>query len=204
MGGLSDKIKIVYLTAVIVFSLGVFTYLLDYWGIINMEEYLPFLTEEADPAPFENDSVTELERQALDKERARIEEERIKLEEERLALQEKQSELERKQQELQERMRGVEAQQKALVEDARAQQDRQRMITAMAQRMSNMPPREAVGIAAGWSNTDLVDVFLQMERSAEDAGTTSIVPFLLTLLPKDRAAMITTLMMDERARSLPE
>ncbi|MBX7058405.1 MAG: hypothetical protein K1X75_10105 [Leptospirales bacterium] len=204
MGGLSDKVKIVYLTAVILFSMGVFAYLLDTWGIINLEEYLPGMSETADQVSFEEDSVSELDRQQLDKERARIEEERIKLEEERLALQEKQAELDRKQQELQERVRGVEAQQKALQEDAVAQQDRKRMIAQMADRMGNMPPPQAVAIVAGWSNTDLVDVFLEMERSAADAGRTSLVPYLLTLLPKERAAMITTLMMDERARSLPE
>ncbi len=204
MGGLSDKIKIVYLSLVILFSLGVFVFLLDSWGIVNMEEYLPALSEAAPLSPETDDSPSAFEWQQLEKERNRIEEERLKLEEERVKLAEAQAELDRKRDDLRERESGLVSQQKALADREKERQERSRMIRDMADRMSNMPPQDAVAIAAGWSNSDLVDVFREMEVSSADAGRASIVPYLMTLLPRDRAALITTLMMDAEANRLPE
>ena len=81
--------------------------------------------------------------------------------------------------------------------------DLQNMIANMANRLTSMPPQAAVSIAAGWSNSDLVAVFRQMEEEARIAGRASIVPYLLTLMPAERAATITTLMMDADAEQLP-
>ena len=158
MGGLSDKVKIVYLLFVIFFAIGVLLYLLDTWGVIEMEEYLPFVAEEAPVVPQEDDSPTALEWERLKKEEDRLEEERLKLEEERLRLQDALKELESAQE-------GITARETAY--------------------------------------QDLVAVLLQMEDNAAQAGQQSIVPFLMTLLPRDRAALISTLMMDEEASRLP-
>jgi len=81
---------------------------------------------------------------------------------------------------------------------------RELLIRNMANRLGSMPPDNAVAIVAGWSNSDLVDVFKQMEKNAADAGQTSIVPFLITKLPGARAQVITNIMMDSEATKLPK
>lgn len=204
MGNFSDKIKIVYLTFVIFFALGVLAYLLDTWGVINMEEYLPFLAEESPIVAEESDNPTLLEWERLEKEEQRIEAERIKLEEERLKLEEMLAAVKAKEDELTTREQGLSAEKAQIADDEAAKFQRDEMIATMATRMTNMPPQDAVAIMAGFSNTDLVDVLLKMEDNAVQAGQQSIVPFIMTLLPRDRAALIGTLMMDEEARRLPK
>jgi flagellar protein FlbB len=203
MGNFSDKVKIVYLTFVIFFALGVLAYLLDTWGVINMEEYIPFLEEESPLVAEDADEPGLLEWERLEKEQIRIEEERIKLEEERLKLEETLAAIKAKEEELVTRERGVSEEKQQIAEGQAARFQRQEMIRDMATRMTNMPPQDAVAIMAGFSNTDLVDVLLQMEANAVQGGGQSIVPFLMTLLPRDRAALLGTLMMDEEARRLP-
>ena len=203
MGNFSDKIKIVYLTFVIFFALGVLVYLLDTWGVINMEEYIPFLSEESPLVAEDADEPGLLEWERLEKEQTRIEEERIKLEEERLKLEETLAQIKAREEELGNRERGVKEEKQQIAEAQAARFQRQEMIRNMATRMTNMPPADAVAIMAGFSNTDLVDVLLQMEANAVQGGGQSIVPYLMTLLPRDRAALIGTLMMDEEARRLP-
>lgn len=204
MGNLSDKFKIGYLSMVILFALGVLVYLLDTWGVINLEEYVPLLADEAPVVPESTDDPTLLEWERLEKEEARIEEERLKLEEERLKLKDMLTDIEAKESELAGRESSLTEARTQFTEEQQAQFQRNQMIADMATRMTNMPPRDAVGIMAGFSNTDLVDVLLKMEENAVLAGQQSIVPFLMTLLPRDRAALVGTLMMDEQARRLPE
>ncbi|MCB1315385.1 MAG: DUF4200 domain-containing protein [Leptospiraceae bacterium] len=203
MGNLSDKVKIVYLIMVIVFAMGVFVYLLDSWGIINMEEYIPFLEEESAIVATDDDNPTELEWEKIRKEREKIEEERIALEEHRAEIEELKANLDAREQELTQREKGLEEERERFEASKVEYADRERMIQNMADRITNMPPEDAVAIAGGWSNADLVDVFRQMEADAAEAGTQSIVPYLLTLMPRDRAAVITTLMMDAEATRLP-
>ncbi len=199
----SDKVKIAYLTLVILFSIGVFFYLLDTWGIIRLQEYLPFISEEAPIVAIDDDSPTELELERLAKEQDRLEEEKLKLQETAATLEMEKQELQQKLQELEDQKKGL-TEEKTRLEQVRQEQiNRDKMIMDMAGRIGAMPPDDAVAIVAGWSNSDLVDVFIQMEKNAEEEGQQSIVPFLITKLPRDRAAIITSLMMDEKAGLLP-
>ncbi len=204
MNRFSDKIKIIYLSLVILFSLGVFVYLLDTWGIIRLEEFMPLLSRTPPVVAQDQDSPTELELERINKEREKLEDRERELKELESSLKEQKAELEMKLQEIEELKKGVAEEKSRIAEEKQAQAERSVMIQNMAGRLGAMPPDDAVSIARGWSNTDLVDVFLQMERDAEEAGRPSIVPFLLTKLPRERASIITTLMMDEEARRLPK
>lgn len=199
----SDRLKIAYLILVIFFAIGVFVYLLDVWGIIKLEEHIPFLKEEPPIVAVDHDSPTELEKERLKKEEERLAEQELKLKELELDLESRTQDLETKQKEIEELKKSLDSE-RARLEEAKAEDaERDTMISDMANRLGAMPPDDAVAIVDGWSNTDLVDVFLEMERKAQDEGRQSIVPFLITKLPRDRAAIITSLMMDEEARRLP-
>lgn len=204
MGNLSAKVKIFYLIMVILFSFGVFIYLLDTWGVIRLEEKLPFLAQDPPVSPLSEDSPTQLEIERIEKMQAKLEEEELRIQELQAKLKEEQQKLQEQKEELEQTREGIELQQKQIEQAEAQKQERQAIVREMANRIYNMPPDDSVAILAGWSNTDVVDVFLQMEETAEEEGRQSIVPFLLTKMPKDRAAIITTLMMDDMARSMSD
>ncbi|MBU41649.1 MAG: hypothetical protein CMN76_00400 [Spirochaetaceae bacterium] len=203
MSRFSAKVRIVYLTLVILFTGGVFVYLLDTWGVIRLEEKLPFLASDPPKAPLSEDSQTLLDREALEKQEERLKEKELELQEMEQNLKDRQEALQQEQQKLEEARNGLKEARKQLKEETEATRTRKQKIEQMAERLGAMPPDDAVAIVRGWSNVDVVDVFVQMERNAEEAGEQSIVPFLITKLPRERASLITTLMMDAVAERMP-
>ncbi|MDH5655932.1 MAG: hypothetical protein OEZ34_08490 [Spirochaetia bacterium] len=198
MNNLSDKVKIVYLSLVVLFSMGVFIYFLDAWNIIRLHEYLPFLDKEPPIVEIDEDNPTELELQKIRKDQERLIEEEIRLKELSEKLEGEKAEMEQKLEEIQEMKQGLEEQVAMLEQTKVKEKNREKKVKAMAQRIYSMPPDDSVAIVAGWSNTDLVEVFVQMEKDAQQEGRQSIVPYLMTKLPRDRAAVITSLMLDEK------
>ena len=203
MSRFSAKVRIVYLTLVILFTGGVFVYLLDTWGVIRLEEKLPFLASDPPKAPLSEDSQTLLDREALEKQEERLKEKELELQEMEQNLKDRQEALQQEQQKLEEARNGLKEARKQLKEETEATRTRKQKIEQMAERLGAMPPDDAVAIVRGWTNVDVVDVFVQMERNAEEAGEQSIVPFLITKLPRERASLITTLMMDAVAERMP-
>ena len=197
---ISEKAKIAYLGLLILFCFGIFVYLLDSWQIINLENYLPALSEEAHLLAEEEDAPSELEWRRLEKEQKRLEEERLDLEEELSQLRKEKEKISEKETELEEKLESFDKEKQAFLETQDAYKDRQKNIRDMATRLQAMPPQDAVEIIANWSNAELLPVLLQMERNAELEGNQSIVPYLLTLMPRERSALVMSLMIDERAR----
>ena len=203
MGRFSEKIKIAYLTLVILFSLGVVVYLMDTWGVIRLEETFPFLKKEPPKIARSHDSPTLLERERLRKEKERLEELALKQKEEAKKLEEEKRELQKLKERLETVKKGLEEEKKNIAAVQRKERERLKLIERMAARLGSMPPEQAVALAIGWSNVDVVAVFEQMEKTARQAGRPSIVPFLLTRMPRERARVITALMMDSEAGRLP-
>ncbi|MCB1306423.1 MAG: hypothetical protein KDK37_19170 [Leptospiraceae bacterium] len=203
MSRFSAKVRIAYLTLVILFTAGVFLYLLDTWGVIRLEEKLPFLASDPPQVPLTEDSQTLIDKEALEKEQERLKEKELELKEMEAKLTGQKDQLEQQQQKLEEAREGLKEARAQLERETKARESRDKKIKQMAERLGAMPPNDAVAIVQGWSNVDVVDVFVQMEKNAQANGEQSIVPFLLTKLPRDRAALITTLMMDAVAERLP-
>lgn len=204
MGRFSDRIRIIYLSLVLLFTFGVFFYLLDTWGVIRLENTLPFLRKSPPVVSESADSPTELEIEKLKKQEEKLKEEELRLKEEAAKVETDKTELAKKLEELELARKGLDEEKKKLEERRVQDAKRSRMIKDMAGRLLAMPPDDAVAIVNGWSNPDLVEVFLQMEKDAAASGQSSIVPYLLTKMPRDRASVITTLMMDEESRRLPQ
>ncbi len=198
MDTVSDKIKIFYLSFVILTSMGIFLYLLDSWNIIQLEKYIPFLSKEAPLAKGRTDTPSELEWEELKKQKRLAEEKKIFLQEELTALEEEKENLQEKEDLLEKNMENLNQEKEAFQKSKSAYLNRMKMVHDMAERLRSMPPQEVVEIVDSWSNSDLVEVFLEMDQNATREGHQSIVPFLLTLLPRERAALLTTLMMDHQ------
>ncbi|MCB1170584.1 MAG: hypothetical protein KDK25_09635, partial [Leptospiraceae bacterium] len=142
-------------------------------------------------------------KEALEKQEEKLKEKELELQELEQTLKERQGDLKQEQQKLEEARSGLKEARAQLEREAEARETRKQKIQQMAERLGAMPPDDAVAIVRGWSNVDVVDVFVQMEKNAEEAGEQSIVPFLITKLPRERASLITTLMMDAVAERLP-
>lgn len=200
---MSPKFKILYLTLLIFFSLGVFLFLLDTWNVIHLRRMMPFLKKDAPIVSDETDNITLLEEERRHKEEERLAELELKLNEMKARLEDEKVDVEGKRKEYEELKRGLEEEKKRFQDSRASDARKEKTIAEMARRLNDMPPTDAVEILAGWTDADIVDVFLRMEKMAEAEGTKSIVPYLLTKMPRDRAALITTLMMDEHARAKP-
>lgn len=204
MNRLSEKIKIAYLSLVILFSLGVFVYLLDTWHIISLKEMIPFLKKEPPVVPESDDDPFRIREGELQKEEERLQELEIQLREKEAKVGEDASNVKKQLEEIEQLRKGLADERKRLESEKQAAFERKKTVKEMAGRILNMPPDDAVAILANWKNSDVVDVFLQMERDAEAEGRQSIVPYLMTKIPRERAGVITSLMMDEQARLSPE
>lgn len=201
MNKFSDKIKIIYLSIVIIFSLFFIAYLMDSWGMIRLQNYLPFLKNEPPVVDVMEDSETEIALEKLRKEQEKLKDEEIRLQEIADHQTEEKKDIEEKLAEIKEMQKGLEEQKAAIEKEKSSENNRSKKIKDMAKRIYSMPPDDSVAIVAGWSNSDLVDVFIQMEKDAASEGRQSIVPYLMTKMPRDRAAVITSLMLDEHSTS---
>ena len=65
--------------------------------------------------------------------------------------------------------------------------------------LTNMPPADAVEIMVNYRDPLLLDVLLMTDELAEAGGQASLVPFWLSQMPADRAAII-----GEKLEMLPE
>ena len=194
----SNKVKIFYLLIVIFFCLGSFLYLLYSWGILNLADYIPGLNKEAPLVAQDHDAPDDLEWERLKKEQERISEQRLNLEKEFNELHKEKENLGSREEALQQKIDSLEKERNTFIEAQNSRKDYKQNIRDMASRLQSMPPQEVVDIVANWSNSDLLTVFLQMERNANEQGNQSIVPYLLTLMPRARAALLMSLMIDEK------
>jgi flagellar protein FlbB len=97
-------------------------------------------------------------------------------------------EIEQKAQELEERQKTLDERENSLratVEDA---ENKDRNIEQNARNLNGMPPERAVGIMSAMDDQDVIDVLRKSEELAQAAGSTSLVPYWLSLMDPKRAA----------------
>lgn len=98
------------------------------------------------------------------------------------------------------------AKEEALVERENSVNDRLRQVeneraavVKLSTYLTNQPPEDAVAIMVGYSDQLLLSVLLVTDELADQADRQSLVPYWLSLMPADRAAII-----GERLALLPE
>ena len=193
---LSYRTRIFYLLILILFSLSIFAYLLDSWQVINLEEYLPGLSKQA---PLVSDAKlipSDIDWARLEKEQKNLDERKLKIEEENTQLNIEKEKLNKREEVLAKKLEGLVAQQELFEQSKQEYYKQDQNIKDLANRIQFMPPEDAVEIIANWSNSNLVRVLLQMDKNAKASGKKSIVSYLLTLLPRERAGLIMTMMLD--------
>ena len=106
------------------------------------------------------------------------------------ALDTRQKQLDQLGQDLNDRQAAIDAQQKALNDAQKAIEDRRVNLDQNAIYLTSMAPSNAVAILAKQDDQYVIDTFRTVETQAKRAGTDSLVPIWLSLMPPDRAATL--------------
>ncbi|EMP01628.1 periplasmic-type flagellar collar protein FlbB [Leptospira santarosai] len=191
MASLSDKARAIYLVLLILFLLGIGFFVFDYFQIINATELLPFLRKEPALVNQDNESPTELQKLEFSKAQERLAEEFDELEKRKTELLTEKGKLDAEMEKLEEMRKGLVTKEKEMKSADSEKNSRQKLVKVLADKVGNMPPDSAVGMLVNWPDGDIIDVFIQMDKDAEDDGRPTITTYLLTLFPADRRAMIT-------------
>jgi len=105
-------------------------------------------------------------------------------------IQNRRGQIEQMAQELEERQKALDEREisfNALLSDAEI---KDRTVERNAINLTSMPPERAVGILAAMDDQDVIDVLRKTDQLAEAGGSTSIVPYWLSLMDSQRAAEI--------------
>ena len=97
-------------------------------------------------------------------------------------------EIEQMAQELEERQKALDEREISLRDQAADAENKDRNIEENARILVGMPPERAVGIMSNMDDQDVIDVLRKTEELARAEGTSSIVPYWLSLMDPKRAA----------------
>jgi len=97
-------------------------------------------------------------------------------------------EIEQKAQELEQRQKELDEREDSLRRQREDAENRDRNIEQNARNLNGMPPERAVGIMSAMDDQDVIDVLRKSEELAQAAGSTSLVPYWLSLMDPKRAA----------------
>jgi flagellar protein FlbB len=131
-----------------------------------------------------------LDRERLAKQQDALVLTRQELDSREAALVAKEKQLDQLGQDLNDRQAALDAQQKALNDARKAIEDRRVNLDQNAVYLTSMAPANAVAILAKQDDQYVIDTFRTVEAQARKAGTDSLVPIWLSLMPADRAATL--------------
>jgi len=131
-----------------------------------------------------------LDRERLSKQQDAITQRQQDLDTRDAALTQKEKELNQLGQDLNDRQTALEAQQKALNDVQKAIEDRRVNLQQNATYLTSMPPASAIAILANQDDQFVIDTLRIVEAQAQAAGTNSVVPVWLRLMPADRVATL--------------
>jgi len=191
----SEKMKIIYLIIMIFFITASGIMWLDYIGLIDLAARMssfkgkPELVINA-----AGDEPSLVEREKLKKAQQALSGREEELNKREAVLKEKENELITEQEKLAEQKKGLDLEQKKFAEKKNEHAGYEKNIKVLADKIANMPPEESVKIMTGWDDPIIIDVLRQMDVDANTAGSSSITSYLITLMPKERASRIMSLM----------
>jgi flagellar protein FlbB len=100
----------------------------------------------------------------------------------REALDVRYGEIEQMAQELEERQKALDDRENSLTQKEKDTENKERNVEANARNLMNMLPDRAVGIMSEMDDQLVIDVLRKTEELAQEAGTTSLVPYWLQLM----------------------
>ncbi len=203
MGTLADKARVLYLLLLIFFLLTVGFFIFDYYGLIDADEIFPALAKKPSLVNWDKESPTEVEKLEYKKARERLDEELAEIEKIRQSLDEDKEKMQSENEKLTEMKKSIQEKEKQMALSKKDKESREAKVKVLANKIANMPPEKARDLLVNWPDQDIIDVLKQMDKDAEEEGTSSITTYLLTLFDKQRAAVITNKWLDHEADRIP-
>ncbi|MCE9502031.1 MAG: flagellar protein FlbB [Leptospira sp.] len=204
MGGITDKARAFYLVVLIAFLIAIGFFIFDYYQIIDADEIFPFLSKKPAIVNHDSESPTEIEKLKFRKDQERLAEEREEVEKLRLSLDSDKEKLEAESEKLEAIKKGIKIKEKEISDKLSQDNNRKNKIKVLANKIANMPPDSAVSMLRNWPDQDIIDVFKQMDKDAEEDGRSTITTYLLTLFSPERRSVITNKWLDSDADKVPD
>ncbi|MCG6139671.1 flagellar protein FlbB [Leptospira bourretii] len=203
MASVTDSTRSFFLIVLIFFLIAIGFFVFDYFQVINAEDYLPFLKKQAGLVNQDLLSPTELEKLEMEKAKERLIADREELEQMKRELEEKSSSLHADKERLEELKEGIQRKEKEMADKQKKDNARAEKVKVLANKVANMPPESARDMLINWPDYDIIEVFEQMDRDAEEEGRQTITTYLLTLFPAERRSVISNKWLDAGAKNVP-
>ncbi|NBU96692.1 MAG: flagellar protein FlbB [Spirochaetia bacterium] len=204
MSTLTDKTRAFYLLLLIFFLLAIGFFVFDYYKLIDADEMLPFLAKKPATVNWDQESPTEVEKLEIEKAKERLQEEMAEIEKIRAELQLQKEKLESDTQNLEEVRKGIKEKERQIIARQKEEENRQNKLKVLANKVGNMRPMDAVGMLENWPDQDIIDVFKQMDKDAEEEGKPTITNYLLSLFEAKRRSVIANKWLDSEADKVPD
>ena len=188
-------IKVAVLLLINIAIAGSTLYFLDYMRVINVLSIANQITKKDISAPLRVEDTLLLEKEELNKKWELLTIKEIELSNQDLTLIASNLSLVTEKTKLQDEREAFLNEQMLVDLEKQEQNTYDIKITDVATQISGMPPQTAAELLNLQDDLQVVDVFKKMEEIAVAAGQASTVPFLLTLLEREKAARIQTLML---------
>ena len=201
---MTDKARSFYLLLLIMFLLAIGFFVFDYYKLIDADEILPFLAKKPAAVNWDQESPTEVEKLEIEKAKERLQEEMAEIEKIRSELQLQKEKLESDAQNLEEVRKGIKEKERQMAARQKEEENRQNKLKVLANKVGNMRPMDAVGMLENWPDQDIIDVFKQMDKDAEEEGKPTITNYLLSLFEAKRRSVIANKWLDSEADKVPD
>ncbi len=134
--------------------------------------------------------TADLDQDRLDKQREALDIYREELEKRDADIASGEQKNERLAQEIADREKSLEEREKTFNNTVKMYDDRNVNIEQIAANLEGMQPKKAVDILVAMDDQIVIDVLRKVTERAQNNGTSSMVPYWLSLMPSDRAAVI--------------
>ncbi|HSV98346.1 MAG TPA: hypothetical protein VLM75_15605 [Spirochaetota bacterium] len=192
----SDRAKMVYLIALIIFIVAAGLFWLDYIGLLDMEKRLGgvFKKEAQLVLDAKDDEPSLIEREEFEKEKQKFLERVEDLDRREAKIVEAEKTLESEKEKIEDVRKGLDIEKKKLENEKKRYTGYERNVRDLAGKVTSIRPEEAVEIMIKWEEPLIVDVLRRIDADAVEQGRRSISPYLISLMPRDKASRIMYLM----------
>lgn len=188
-------IKVAVLLLINIAIAGSTLYFLDYMRVINVLSIASQITKRDISAPLRVEDTLLLEKEELNKKWELLTIKEIELSNQDQSILASNIDLATEKTKLQDEREAFLNEQILVDLEKQEQNSYDIKITDVATQISGMPPQTAAELLNLQDDLQVVDVFKKMDQIAAAAGQASTVPFLLTLIEREKAARIQTLML---------
>lgn len=195
---MQEKYKISFVLFFLVLVLiGVVFFLLDRWAFFSFSNILQGIqiTKTELLSSIKSDSISDLDFIEFEKKKEKFLIDQSVLKEERKVLEVLHQKIIQEKIDLYEQKKNLDFREKKLLYEKKTIKNRNEKIKDLAQKIQNMPPESVYAMLQHWNDFDIIDLFQQIDKNAEEEGSGSIIPYLLTLFLPERSAVLTEKML---------